>query len=675
MDKKSTLLDGTLQSIYVRLNSNLQNLTSKAIAQIIIKIVYVNNRSLTKQEIKDALAVVNDCKHINNNEVDQILENLVPQELKLNDGRYSLSTSKKESIKKSLEYSENRLSEILNKYFSELNSDKSIIIDWLNDVTIKFFEAYSDEWISDIMASTKNIVRSSDSIRTLITNRTNANKNLDKDDKVTLPSKFINFVLASDKLVEEYLWDYGTSAFASRLIRTMHGVDQLTLETFRDSICVLDTNILIFIALESRFKDAFTAIEKVFIDLGIKVKILYITLKEYENKISYQRYVTLQNMEKYGSDISMLPNDDFTEYLKSCRCSCTSDVERAFDIGLKCPSFIHDSLSIELLDNDQVLAEKIEEAQANESKKNALDSIFRNYTNHSKSNSALNHDIGLIEGVKYLRSDEKGDNEKYFVLSEEISVNQYSKEAGFKQNLPLSLRVDTLINLLAVNNGGDTFNSEDYVALFANIIRLGLVPHRDTFRQTELYQFYQMNSKIASLPKEVTKDIVISLHDEILKGINEDEIHRDLEEMITKGEIHVGKQLETTKEELDFSTREIERVKQEKDKIKSKLRRQILTAVTKEYDGETKKKKSWCMWKTPAIILLVSIALFCIYHFINDKSDLWISTSVGLIFNIFSTLICNLFGQFFILKDRKKNRERAINDETERRLNNELQDN
>ena len=305
---KSTLLDGTLQSIYVRLNSNLQNLSSKAIAQIIIKIVYKKGTSLTKQEIKDALAEINGFKHINNKEVENILDSLVPNELKSRDGKYYISSSKRAAIKKTIDSSNQRQKDLISKYFSGLNSSEDIISDWLIDVTIKFFETFSEEWISDITASTKNITRSSDSIRTLITNRTNSNKKLDKDDKEKLPARFIKFVMASDSLVEEYLWDYGTSAFASKLIRTMHGVDQLTLDSFRDSNCVLDTNILMFIALESRFKDAFTAIEKVFIDLGIKVKILYITKKEYENKISNQRWITLHNMEKYGADISMLPN-------------------------------------------------------------------------------------------------------------------------------------------------------------------------------------------------------------------------------------------------------------------------------------------------------------------------------------------------------------------------------
>ena len=341
-------------------------------------------------------------------------------------------------------------------------------------------------------------------------------------------------------------------------------------------------------------------------------------------------------------------------------------MERAFESGLNCPTFVHDSLEIELLDNDKNLIDVIDKAQANEKLKTSLDEIYKSFAKRNKSTSALNHDIGLIEGVKYLRSADN--NEKYFILSEEISVNQFSKQAGFKKNLPLSLRVDTLINLLAVNNGGDTFNTEDYVPLFANIIRFGLVPHHDTFRQTELYQFYQMNSKITSLPQNVTKDIVLQLHEEILRGTDDDNLHRDLEELITKGEINVNNQYEATKEELYFKSKENERINQDNDKLKSILRKQIKSTVTKEYDDATQKLRSKCVWKIPLLIVLLSAAVYFVYYAISPSPNFTISTVVSIVFNILSTLISNLFGQFYIVKERQNNRIHYIEEETEKRM-------
>lgn len=662
-------MDGTLKSIFVRLNVNMQNLTNKAIAQIIIKIVFMHGDRMSKNEIKEELAKLNECKHIDDKEVEEILFELTNSELRCKDGKYYLSTPKRTAIQTSIDKSVARKEAILSKFFSGLNTDREVIKEWLQEVTIKFFEAYSEEWISDVAASTSHINHNENSIRSLITLRTNNYNGIDKEDKKILPSRFISFVTDTDTNVVDYLWEYGTSAFASKLIRTMHGVDELTLETFRNSNCILDTNILMFIALESRYKDAFVAIEKVFEDLGVKVKILYITQKEYDNKITNQRSITLHNLEKYGYDITMLPDDDFTNVAKSLRCHSVQDFERCFDVSMKRPEFIHNRLPIELLDNDKKLIETIDSAQEDEKLKNKLNSIFKSFAKHDKSGAALCHDVGLIEGVKYLRNQECEDN-KYYILSEEISINQYSKEFGFKRNLPLCLRVDTLINLLAVNNGGDTFNAEDYAPLFANIIRSGLIPEANTFRQTELYRFYQMNANIAKLPKETTTDIVMTMHEEILRGVDEDDLYRDLEEMITKGELNVGKQLEVTKEELDLTSKRAKREEEKKDAVLDMLRNEILAHETRAYDKDTKSiKYRFRLW-IPLILLVVIASVAAFLYFTSDEApNIWVTIGSGIGINVASSLLIDFcFGERKI-NEREKNRTREI----ERTVNDELQ--
>ena len=265
----TTKMNETLNSIFVRLDVNLQNLTSRAIAQIIVKILYVHNDGMSKNEIKNELAVINNQCHLNDTEIDDILASLVPSEINVRSGRYYLSQPKRKKIEDTIGKSIAIKQSIINRFFSRLNTDKELIEDWLIDATIKFFESYSEEWISDLKAQTNYVSTNGEGIMTLISNRTNANKNLDNDDKTVLPKKFFDFICTPDAEVNEFLWEYGTSAFASKLIRTMHGVDELTIETFRNSHCILDTNILMFIALESRYKDAFAAIEKVFNDLGV----------------------------------------------------------------------------------------------------------------------------------------------------------------------------------------------------------------------------------------------------------------------------------------------------------------------------------------------------------------------------------------------------------------------
>lgn len=665
-------MDKTLRSIYLRLDVNMQHLTSKAIAQIIVKIIYTNEGGMKKNEIKEALAKVNEWRHIDDKEIDDILNVLVPKEIKLHNGVYSLSSAKRESIRKSIEESEKRKEYIIDKFFFRLNSDRNVISEWLTDVSIKFFEVFSDEWISDLMAKTNHVMRSENAIRQLISDRTNNNRYVDEDDKRELPGRFFDFVNTHDAMVVDYLWEYGTSAFASILITNKHGVDALTLDTFRDSVCVLDTNILLFIALESRYKDALSALEKVFKDLNIKVRVLYITKQEYEGKIRYQRMATIHNLEKYGYDVTIMPNDDFTNYARHLKCKTQSDFENLFDYTLALPKHIRENVAIELLDDDKNLAEAIEKAQTDESLCKKLNDIFFNVVRRKKAISATNHDIGLLEGVRYLRNEGESINEKYFVLSDEISVIQYSKTCGFKLGLPLSLRVDTLINMLAVNNGGDTFEASDYKSLFANLIRMELVPRSDTFRQTELYNLYRMNSRIANLPKERVKEIAMEMHHKYLDGENNDDLLRDLNEMVTKGEIKVGDELEETKGRLYESDKEKQRLEGYSKRAIKALEDTIHSQVADEYDRETKRLVRQYRWNIPA---LVSIVIFVICGCLI-KGVLGSSVLESFLISVFASILTgigfNIYTNKTIITKRKRERDPYIEHETEYRLRKQL---
>lgn len=663
MDKK---INDTLNSIFVKLDISLQNLTSKAIAQVIVKLLYRHDGRMKKQAIYDALAYLNGSDYIGNKGIDEILNELSVREIKCQNGEYYLSQSKKEKIRESIEESEERKKRIMEKFFSRLNSAPEVLSTWLQDASIKFFEAYSEEWISDLKANTNRVASSEDSIRNLISNRTSSNKDLDFEDKKVLPKLFFNFVNTSELDVDAYLWEYGTSAFASKLIRTMHGVDQITIETFRNSHCILDTNILMFISLESRYKDAIVAIEKVFQNLGVKASIFYITKQEYEGRIGQQKDVTLKNIENLGYDITSIPNDDFTNRAKELGCRTLEHFKNFFDYTLKLPEHIHDKVKIEILDTPSI-AEVIENAQNDETLKMRLNNHFKTVVGHDKSKWALKHDIGLLEGARFLRNSDLTKDEKFFILSEEISVNQYSRDCGFRYGLPLSLRVDTLINLLAVNNGGDTFDAADYTPLFANMIRMGLSPQEETFKQSELYQYYKMNSKIANLPKETTSEIVVEMHKKMMDGMKDDELLRELNEMVTDGEIKADKALEQVKADLYHANKEIEKSNYQNKMLLALYKADIERQIADDFDKETNRLKKLYKRKIPYFIIFLFVLLDIALYFANPI-PFWITLLFSVIVSALSAYGCNILAEKKVINERVRKRDMEILRLTENEL-------
>ncbi len=660
-------MDEIIKSLYLRLDANTSTLTRSAIGQILVKIIYSLDGLVSKEDIFKAYAQINGIGKTNEQQLEEILEELVDKDIKKRSGKYYLSSSKKAKIAKSVDIAENRKEEILDKYFSNVFSDRTLIEEWLQDVTIKFFESFSDEWISDLLTGHKDVYKSESSIRNMVERRTLNNKKIDDRDKKVLPKLFFEFVNDNTGTVNDYLWDYGTSAFAAKLIRNQNGVDSLTIDSFKNSTCILDTNVLLFISLNSRFKDGIIALENVFSSLNVKVGYLYITQKEYQDKVYNQKSMTMRNLEKFGYDIASIPNDDFTTNAKELQCKTSEDFERFFDEKHKMPKVVHESLPIILLDNDSQLVNVVEEAQHNQNKIDELNGIFHNCTGHDKRPNALIHDIGLLEGVEYLRK-----NGKYFVVSEEVCVNLYSKKRPLSDNLPLSIRIDTLINVLAANNDGDTFNAADYVPLFANIVRSGLIPNKNTFKQEELYFLYDIDEQVAQLPKEEVEEIVMDMHEMILKGTGDKELERELKSKITKGKIKVVSDLDSTKQALSLSEKNLKRQEEQNQNLSDALRRNIWNSEAQKYDEETVQIKKKYQISYPFVVFLISVIAFIFAFFNTDTVGSFLSFVISLLVNVIYNWYCRVKVLKDKINDRLAKRESVISRSVTERMNKEI---
>lgn len=660
-------MDEIIKSLYLRLDANTSTLTRSAIGQILVKIIYSLGGLVSKEDIFKAYAQINGIGKTNEQQLEEILEELVDKDIKKRSGKYYLSSSKKAKIAKSVDIAENRKEEILDKYFSNVFSDRTLIEEWLQDVTIKFFESFSDEWISDLLTGHKDVYKSESSIRDMVDRRTLNNKKIDDRDKKVLPKLFFEFVNDNTGAVNDYLWDYGTSAFAAKLIRNQNGVDSLTIDSFKNSTCILDTNVLLFISLNSRFKDGIIALENVFSSLNVKVGYLYITQKEYQDKVYNQKSMTMRNLEKFGYDIASIPNDDFTTNAKELQCKTSEDFERFFDEKHKMPKVVHESLPIILLDNDSQLVNVVEEAQHNQNKIDELNGIFHNCTGHDKRPNALIHDIGLLEGVEYLRK-----NGKYFVVSEEVCVNLYSKKRPLSDNLPLSIRIDTLINVLAANNDGDTFNAADYVPLFANIVRSGLIPNKNTFKQEELYFLYDIDEQVAQLPKVEVEEIVMDMHEMILKGTGDKELERELKSKITKGKIKVVSDLDSTKQALSLSEKNLKRQEEQNQNLSDALRRNIWNSEAQKYDEETVQIKKKYQISYPLVVFLISVIAFIFAFFNTDTVGSFLSFVISLLVNVIYNWYCRVKVLKDKINDRLAKRESVISRAVTERMNKEI---
>lgn len=629
-------MDKVLSTIYLKVKSETQTLTKSAIAQILVKIIYSSEKRMSLKDITAAYKAFTNRKCVDEQIITELIENLCKNsEIQISSkNEYYLSPSRRKQICKCCEDSTNRTNSILARYFFEVHSEKEVIRQWFQDVTLHFFQFFSDEWISDLLKTKDAVIHSKDSIKDMVERRTRNIKGVDKKDCEILPKLFFKFLGSKDSDVTAYLWEYGTSAFSAKLISNTTGIDALTLDVFKGSKCLLDTNILMFIKLDaSKFHKALISLENAFSTLGIELGVLYITKQEFQHKIEHQRCLTLNNLEKFGLDLTSNANDDFTKSAIALHCRTREDFIRYFDCLRELPEYLNESLKIDEIDDNRALLEAIEKAQKSEHKIAELNSVYKSATGRDKRTSALTHDVGLIAGAEFLRNDDK-----WFVLSEEISVNNYSKNKPTVNGLALALRVETLINVLALNNGGDSFDADDYMPLFASIIQNGFQPQKDTFVQEDLYAIYEMNQQIALLPEEQKKVIVQEINSKRLKGESEDKLKVELERAITRGKLQVYDDLNDTKEQLSASKKETQRQKDRGDYAISALKETIRQNVVTKYN-----------WRIARIIMLFLVGMVVVlfiaymaYTFIKNNFEDSDSQSLGFLIDIVTSSLFEL---------------------------------
>lgn len=664
-------MDKTLKSIYLKLDPTNKSLTKIAMSQLLIKIIYASSSPLSEKEIIAEYKTIIRNKTLDANEIKNCLSQLVSENsIILHRGSYHISTSKRKKIDFSCRESEERRANIIESFFKPFFSSKENVINWLEDSTVFFFQSYSNEWITDLCyRRTSAISGNKESILKSINNRTQNNENIDKRDKNELCEKFISFITTNNHIVDAYLWEYGTSAFSAQLIQNAIGADDISIETFKDCKCVLDTNILMHIGLESsEYYPSFKLLEDVFTTLNVEVGVLNITKEEYKNTVGKKRDEILRMVERYSFDVIKEADDQYIKTAIERKCHESSDFERFFSQLLEVPQYIEKKIKIKLFDHDFKLEETIEKAKNDEQKQNELNAIFNQVTGHDKRQNALIHDVGLIAGVNYLR--EQG---KYFILSQEVSVNSYAKQKPSVQNLPISIKLETIINVLAVNNGGVNIDATDYIPLFASMVRNGLAPNRDTFKVADLSLMLEKNEQIAQLPSEETIRIAKNVHRKRLLGEPEEGIALEMTREIQSVKMQIVDDLEETKSKLSLEQQEKGRYKESASKSTNALRETIKINIEGEYRKKIRNKRlSFYLW-SPIIILIITVVGLYLYMFnIEDDNILWnfiIGFGVNILFN---TLLIIKKG-IPEIRQLKKNKNQWVEDETERRLKDKLE--
>jgi len=582
-------------------------------------------------------------------------------------GKYIISPSIKEKIDVAVKEFESRQKRIIERYFSPINTPDNIIGQWFEDVTIELFNEYGSEWISDLCSTTNGALKNKHKgIQNILDSVTSANKSVIKNDKEWLKNQYIKFLHSNDDDVISILWNYGTSRFSSSLIVANTSIDPITIEEFKNSKCILDTNILMYLDLEKgKYAESFKSMEKIFITLNILPVYLYPTRDEFIGAMAYKRDVIIRMVEIFPRKVIEATSDPFLQTALHRHCFNKEDFERFFHQLMEIPETFSELLDIKLIDNSEI-NEAIIKGQKNEVLKEKINKVYKKKWHYDKRKNALLHDAGLISAAELIRK-----KEKCFILSRDGSINEVALEKPLKNAIPIAIALNTLINLLAIDNGGTDIDPTDCAPLFASIIKLTLIPERDVFRLEDLSKVLDIETQIGSLDSHEIIDIAKEFHHNKVIGIPEEEIALQVNRRFQRAKLELQSNLETSKQETHLEREEKEKYFKRSDKAIQALKKKYTGELTDKYDSRLFWNRIWFFVVFPILGILIFSAIF---YFKSEPETRLKNECINLSIHVIAWFILDFF--FIDKKLRSKYSERInrIEEEVEKKIREDMQD-
>ncbi|MCL2179752.1 MAG: hypothetical protein FWB83_01360 [Treponema sp.] len=597
-----------------------------ALAQIIIKILY--------QESLDSIGILEKIfgivKHkIDKKRIEDVLKELANNGKILKSGNnYSLSDVYRKIIDDFTNSRNVRFNRAVEKYFNNSDLDKKLLAVLFDDINIAFFSKYNNEWIEDFIGRSKVKRTYIDVFKKSIQKTIFDKYKIKSDIADWFYSQYISFLLNNDYENGILMLDYANSLFAAKLVSANIFADTSVKELLKNTKVILDTNILLCLNLEKdKYSDAYKALEEIFILLEIEPIYFRITKDEYIRVINAKIEQINNIIKEYDNDILSKSDDVFLQTLLFRNCYDDESLSNFYTSLREIPDVVYKELSIKEYDNNE-LCEYIEKEIFTKKLQSEMNEIFIRFHKRSKRENSLNHDAGLISGLKYIKNTSQA-----WILTRDGTVHSYSIKHAKIGELPIAINLSTLINILCINEGGIDINSENFSPIFAQFVKNDVIPLTDTFQIEDLTRMSEIEAGISQLPNDVIINLAKEINNERFKGETDNKIALNIQRSIQSYKIRIKDELEIIKNELS-NTKERENIllnqnENIENNYKTSKRKELLEKYLEKF-------RRTYVWKKSIQIIILLVILFSLLNFVLFKEE---NIIISLIISIFANIL------------------------------------
>lgn len=610
-----------LHALYIKHDGQFKTLSKIALSQLILKVVFLKGDGSTSRHIESELGNVLTSR-VSTKEIEDAIRMLKnSKKLSLKNGRYFIHPHYKDQLTKEVESNKQLLNKILEKYFSKAESNKQLIENWFKDTVVHFFEKYSFEWFHQIAYKGKNGSNVVPNLAEIVDQTLKAHKQIKQADHDWLTQQFFKFIDSDDGDDNLLFWYYGISMFSARLITARNFADSETIEMFKDSKFVLDTNILMILDLEEHeLSNSLNSLERILSQLNISTVYLHNTREEYLRAMDWRRGETIKVFDNY--DLKVLQSSDcpFIKTALQRACYNSDDVKQMFDQMMDIPTVFNEALEVKMYDYPE-LDDAIKRGMEDSDLKDKIQQTYRKITGRDKRDRPVSHDAGLIEGAKEIRK-----SEKCWIVTIDSTLKRYAIENALRDDHEIAVGLDVVLGLMAVNGGGVDVDSSNFAPLFKNLVKFSLVPESDAFEMKDLAFILRTRIKINELPNEKVIEVAKEVKKLRVAGAEEENIALYLRRFMEGDTLGMVKQVEEAVSSASIAKEKRELAEKERDKAFDALRNKRRGELRDEYDKQLLVNRLFLV----GVPVVIGIITYLTIRYGIDSENKYILYLVGL---------------------------------------------
>jgi hypothetical protein len=435
-------------------------------------------------------------------------------------GRYRMRAGAWKELSAQVTVQSHQVDHAITRHFP-LDVDADLLRKWFDLTGVRLFTTYGDRWVAATARGRKPDVSSANVEAVAI----GAARELGLADEAgLLAEQFRDFIRSDNPEDNMLLWHFGRAMFAARLMAADLAADPISVHELAGSILVIDTNVLLALAVEPPdMMPALDGLARALSTLDVRLVYSPQSLEEYERIVDVWRGETLSHFDRYGYGVLREAADDHVQAAIRHACASEEHFETFYDQLSQVPTALGSLPIGSLADAD--LEAAAEAGAADSTLIQEIRGAWSAQRSGQKRLAAARHDAAVTALGRAARAC----GHRCWIVTNDRTMQRLAASWAGGSDAPLWLTLDTLLQVLAVEQEGSDMDATVFAPLLAQLISNDVQACRYQYELSDIQTLEEIITGAEDLPPQDVQTIARRIHARRMAGASRTDFELKLE--------------------------------------------------------------------------------------------------------------------------------------------------